>query len=69
MNRRTRQGKLLRVTAPHFCAGAVWQRDGDGEWTCTEAAPILRWMLGKTPTYVQQYLGRKGWDYDWVEGK
>ncbi len=55
---------LLRVTAPHFVAGAVWERVEGYEWRCTEAAPIIRWMVGKRSTDVRRYLNRKpGWSY------
>ena len=56
--------RLLQVTAPHFCAGAVWQRI-DGEWQCVEAAPILAWMRGKDAREVGAYLRRKGWRVYW----
>ncbi len=49
---------LLRITAPHFVAGAEF----DGR--CVRAAPILRWMLGLSLTSVLQYCERKGWQAD-----
>jgi hypothetical protein len=57
--------KLLRVTAPHFCAGAIWRKDSNG-WRCIDAAPILGWMIGKHPDYVRAYLDRKGYLREWV---
>ena len=57
--------RLLVVDAPHFYAGAVWQQVADA-WQCTEAAPILRWMCGKSAAEVGAYLKRKGWAYQWV---
>jgi hypothetical protein len=57
--------RLLHVTAPHFCAGAVWQHLRTG-WTCIEAAPILKWMIGKSPLETHLYLQRKGWKYEWT---
>ncbi len=48
--------KLVQVKAPHFTAGFV----SDG--TCvTEAAPILKYLIGKTEAYARHYLKQKGW--------
>lgn len=58
--------KLLRVSAPHFVAGAVWRKAGDG-WECERAAPIIKWMVGKSPSFVGQYLKEKGWRYEWID--
>jgi hypothetical protein len=38
------QKKVLQAKNEYFCAGAVWERI-DGIWRCTEAAPIIKWML------------------------
>jgi hypothetical protein len=57
--------KLLRVEAPHFVAGAIWQRSA-GPWVCTEAAPILKWMINKSAESVRSYLERKGWKHQWL---
>lgn len=46
----------LRVTAPHFVAGIRFE---DG--VAREAAPVLRWALGKTETWFRDYAARKGW--------
>lgn len=51
---------LLHVTTPHFCAGAVY-RNG----AFVDAAPILRWVVGKDPAQVGAYIKRKGWRYEW----
>lgn len=47
---------LAQVTAPHFCAGIVMEND-----VCTDAAPILRWAVGKPRAELRQYFARKGW--------
>lgn len=47
---------LAQVTAPHFCAGIVMEND-----VCTDAAPILRWAVGKRHAELRQYFARKGW--------
>jgi hypothetical protein len=57
--------RLLRVEAPHFVAGALFARSGIG-WECTDAAPILCWMVGKSPTAIGHYLKRKGWRHEWL---
>ncbi len=57
--------KLLRVTAPHFVAGAVWQRIGDA-WMCVRTAPILAWMAGKPWPDVRQKIARVRWFHEWL---
>lgn len=52
----THTGTLYQVTAPHFCAGLVF--DGG---TCIEAAPILKWARGMQMIYIDSYCKRKGW--------
>lgn len=48
---------LARVVAPHFVAGLLL--DGD---RCVEAAPILRWEVGKDRAWLRAYFRRKGWE-------
>lgn len=60
--------RILQVTAPHFCAGAIWTLR-DGSWVCTEAAPILRWMVGMDAATMKERkptMTRKGWKFDWI---
>lgn len=52
----TRQQKLVQVRAPHFTAG--FMTDGV---KVTEAAPILKYLIGKTEDWVRQYFKKKGW--------
>ena len=47
---------LVRVQAPHFCAGLITRDD-----VCVEAAPILRWALGKSRDELRALFSRKGW--------
>lgn len=49
-------GVLVRITARHFCAGLV-VRDG----RVVEAAPILRWTVGKLSADVREHGRRRGW--------
>ena len=47
---------LIQVRAPHFTAGAVLVAD-----RCTEAAPIIKYAVGKTAEYLRRYFSAKGW--------
>jgi hypothetical protein len=57
--------KLLRVSAKHFVAGAVFEKRGM-VWCCTVAAPIIKYMVGMEPTKIKAYLVKKGWWYEWL---
>jgi hypothetical protein len=48
--------RLIRVVAPHFVAALVMV---DGR--CTEAAPILKWAIGKSEEWLRAYFAGKGW--------
>lgn len=48
--------RLARVEAPHFVAGLVTVNGH-----CTEAAPILRWAIGKSESELRAYFARKKW--------
>ena len=61
----TEEQRLLRVVAPHFVAGAVWERGKLG-WHCVSAAPILRWMLDLSPQAALDVLQRKGYEWEWL---
>ena len=52
---------LLRVTAPHFVAGAIWVNK-----ECVHAAPIIKWMIGKPAIEVKAYLDKRKWKYEWI---
>jgi hypothetical protein len=59
--------KLLRVTVPHFVAGCEWHKTDIGwEVDPRRCAPILRWMIGKTPCNVAGYFRSKGWTWEWI---
>ncbi|QIO34337.1 hypothetical protein [Bradyrhizobium sp. 1(2017)] len=47
---------LIQITAPHFVAAYVVE---DGK--ITEAAPILKWALGKSDNEMRGYCARKSW--------
>lgn len=46
---------LVRVQAPHFVAGFI--TDG----TVREAAPILRWLVGREDEQARVAIRRKRW--------
>ena len=45
-----------QVTTPHFCAGAIFNG-----YECVEAAPIIRWMVGKDFYEIDAYCKRNKW--------
>lgn len=47
---------LVQITAPHFCAGLEIENG-----TCTRAAPILKWTIGKDRNYLRAYFKGKKW--------
>jgi hypothetical protein len=48
--------RLWQIQAPHFTAGAEFING-----VCSRAAPIIRWMVGKTDVDLQAHCRRKGW--------
>jgi hypothetical protein len=54
---------LLRITARHFCAGAIFQIQAS-EWVCVRAAPILGYMVGWDSKKVKDYCQKKGWEHE-----
>lgn len=58
--------RLMRAQNEFFTAGAIWQRC-DGQWSCTLAAPILRWMLKLDPATAKIELARRGCSWEWVK--
>lgn len=59
--------RILSVTTPHFCAGAVFRRT-KGKWRCTEAAPIIEWMTRVIhPGVIEQWLKSHQYEFQWLE--
>jgi len=56
-------GRLLRVTSPHFCAGVEagtrWPRSA-------RAAPIIKYFKGWSESAIRAYCKRKGWKVEIV---
>jgi len=46
---------LVRVVAPHFVAG--FETDG----IVRRAAPIIKYLVGKTDNQARAYIASKGW--------
>jgi hypothetical protein len=57
--------RLLRVTARYWCAGAVWENDGDG-WRCTRAAPVIAWMTRCSATEARERLELSRYKWEWI---
>jgi hypothetical protein len=53
---------LVRVTAPHFVAG--FETDGQ---TIRRAAPIIKYLIGKTEAEARAYIQSKGWKASIIE--
>ena len=52
---------LVTVQAPHYCATLIiGRRTFPGGVVVLEAAPIVRWALGKSWLTVKHYFDRKG---------
>jgi len=51
--------KLLRITAPHLCAGIVLHND-----RVVRYAPILYYMRNWGEAKIRSYVERKGWEIE-----
>jgi hypothetical protein len=45
---------MIRITTPYFCAGGVVCNG-----VVIDAAPIIKWMIGKTIADLHRYCERK----------
>lgn len=61
--------KLLRITAPHFTAGAVYRFTGKGQWILEECSPILKWLYRTPREKIRPYCQRKGWKMEWLKAE
>lgn len=52
----------MQVYAPHYTAGVIF----DLSFICIEAAPIVRWLIGKSADEIIGYLQRKNYRYAWL---
>lgn len=53
---------LVRVVAPHYVAGLI-TRDG----IIVEAAPILKWSVGRSWEFFRWWCRRKGYEVLWLK--
>ena len=60
---RLQDANLLQITAPHFCAGLIFD-----DWSVIEAAPIIGYMKSWNIPKVLNYVHRKGWGNDLLVG-
>ena len=59
---------LVVIEAPHYAASIVIGRKSFNSGVVVlEAAPILKWALGKSWLYCQEYFGRKGFKWSMSE--
>ena len=56
---------LLRVVAPHFVAGAIYEKH-NGQWRCVKVAPIIKYLLKMSPDQAGDYIRKKRWSYRWL---
>lgn len=49
--------RLIRITAPHFCAGADIGENSEVVFS----APIIKWMKGRKLWWIKKYCESKGW--------
>jgi hypothetical protein len=52
---------LIRVVAPHFVAG--FETDGG---IIRRAAPIIKYLVGKTDDEARDYIKVKGWKASFI---
>lgn len=53
--------RLVRIVAPHFVAGLEILHDVYNVPYCAKAAPIIKYMRGKTLDWITAYCQRKNW--------
>lgn len=52
--------RLIRISAPHFCAGAeINQYD-----KVVNPAPILKWMKNRDLWWIEKYCKKKKWEIE-----
>lgn len=52
--------RLVRITAPHFCAGV----EIDDKDKVVKFAPILKWTKGRTLWWLERYCKKKKWEIE-----
>jgi hypothetical protein len=49
---------MYQITAPHFVAGFEVDRASS---ICNDAAPIIKWVIGRHLFNIMMYCKREGW--------
>ena len=52
---------LYAINSKYFSAGLIVDNG-----VVSDAAPIIKWMRGKSMDYVIEYCGKKGWKIEVV---
>lgn len=55
---------LVSVDAPHFCAALILEND-----IVIDAAPILKWTIGKNRDWLREYFAQHHWTAEVVNHK
>ena len=58
--------KIIRVRWKNVTASAVWEKRA-GLWHCVFCAPILGWMLNRSPEEVRDRLLAMGAKWEWLD--
>lgn len=53
--------QMIRIDAPHFCAGAIVQNG-----KIVKSAPIIKWMINKTVAQIMSYCKQKNWSCEYL---
>jgi len=58
--------RLLRIEAPHFTAGIVYELKPSGWYPVPQqTAPILKWAINKSANEMIDWLKTKNYKYQW----
>lgn len=60
---------LIRITAPHFCAGIDANVIKQGYLSINRCAPIVKYMTGWTAIHIKKYCQSKNWKFEIVGDK
>ncbi len=52
--------RMIRISAPHFCAGAEINERNEVIYP----APIIKWMKGRTLWWIRKYCEKKKWEIE-----
>jgi hypothetical protein len=52
---------MLQIKAPHFVVGLILKSYPNLGPVCTNAPPIIKYMVGWTETRIRAYCTKKNW--------